>query len=140
MRHALTMHKPDRIYQLREVKMRNVLSNTLIGFDLVEEIPSFSEFHGYPYPMNIIARAKKLNYILMLANVFVQRDLHVQLLLADAALPDGMVLVDELDSDEWLGAVERCGFADTALRLALHILPKTMCYLNNCRGRCVGWQ
>ena len=46
-----------------------------------------------------------------------QRDLHRQLLLLDAAIFEGIVLVDELDCEDWFGGMYRGSLLD-AIKLS----------------------
>ena len=81
-------------------------------------VAALSEFHGNPSPNRIIARSKVFNYIRVLANVVVERNLHVDLLGRNAAMFDCVRLVNKLHGKNLLrGSVQRLRFSDAVCLL-----------------------
>ena len=69
--HAFGVHESNGADELREVDVCNVLPYTDIRLYLVEQVSSFGQLHGYPFPRGVFSRLKELNNVRMATKVFV---------------------------------------------------------------------
>jgi hypothetical protein len=65
------VHEANCTYKLIEIDMGNVLCNSRVGFNLVEQVTPFSKFHSNPLPRRIISMVEEFDYILVQADMFV---------------------------------------------------------------------
>lgn len=65
MRDTLAVTPSHGIDQLLEVELCNVLGDTLVGLDLVEQIASICEFERYPKPGWILPVMQVANDVLV---------------------------------------------------------------------------
>lgn len=112
MTNSLGMHVAYSIDELGKVDVGHVLGDSSICFYLVEQISTLCQLHSYPSPVNILASVEELNDIPMDADMLVQSGFHLNLLWLDPAISLGIVLVDELDSEDRIVLVQGSGFLD----------------------------
>lgn len=106
------MYEADTTNELQEVEVCDVLGHALVSLDLVEQVAALGELHGYPAPDGILTGSEPLDDVWVLPNVGVEGDLHGDLLCGDAAMFDGVGLVDELDGEDGRGLGQRDGLPD----------------------------
>ena len=106
MRDALAVTPVHRSTQLREVEVRDILTDALIRLDLVEEVAAIGQLHGHPDPVGVVAVGEVADYIWVAGDGAVEGELEGELFGAKAAGAEGVVLVDEFDGDDGGG----CGF------------------------------
>ena len=95
--------------------MGNVLSDTLISLNLIEEVSTLRQLHRNPPPRVVFTRLEERDDIIVVADVFVHRRFHLQLSGADFAMPSGVLFVDELDGEDGVVCVRGGGFFDATL-------------------------
>lgn len=92
--------------------MRDILRDTNIGFDLVEEIPSVGVFERDPSPEMILIATEELDDVVMAVDMAVKSYLVLDLFRAESAFADSPLLVDEFDGDDIGGILMEDGFSD----------------------------
>lgn len=116
------VHVAHRTDQLREIRMGDILADAFVGLDLVEQVPSLGQLHGYPAPGIILAGAKEPDDVVMAPDVLVHGGFHLQLAGADLPMACGILFVDELDGDHGRFRAPWAGFFDTIIAAAVSVL------------------
>lgn len=116
MRDALAVAPADGLDELREVQVRDVDADALVGLDLVEQVAALGELEREPDPGVVGAGGEVLDDVGVAAEALVQGELDLDLLGLQAAYAVGVLFVDELDCDDGLGRAEGGCFADAGRR------------------------
>lgn len=108
------MHVADRADELREIDVGDVLADTFVRLDLVKQVPALGKLHGDPPPGGIFTGMEEGNDIVMVTDMLVHRDLHLQLPRTYPAMAGGVFLVDELDGEDRIVFLKGTSLLDAA--------------------------
>lgn len=100
MTHTFRVHEAHGADQLRKVDMSNILADTLISLDLIEEIPTLGQLHCNPTPYVVFASLVEVDDIAMTRDMPVHCHFQLKLSCANLSVACGVIFVNVLDCED----------------------------------------